>query len=228
MRFTFALLLSAIAIVSALPIAEVQRDLDARDEFDVDLFERNPDTRYQAALHRANIGTEDEHWSLQFHPHPENTEDKKWHEVHALSKPGQNGVLQTEWTPGKKDFVHGYAGKPGTTAHHHVIGEFANQAKAIEASKSVSKNVHMEGQFPGHNCVDCTKEAVDHLVNKKHIKDDDKVKEFHKIVQENKETVRKTTGTDAKKALAGVPAPKEEKKEDASKSKGKGKKSGKK
>jgi len=210
MRFTFAILLSAIAqtIVSALPIADVQRDLVARDEFDGDLLQR--DDRYQVALHRAKVGTEDEHWSLQFHPHPDNTKDKKYHEMHALSNPAEKGVLKTEWTPGKKDFDHAFAARPGS--QHHVIGEFANQAKAMDAVRSINKNVALDKPFPGQNCVDCTRMAVDHMVGKKLIKDDSRVAEFHKIHEENKDAVRTTTGTDAKKAAAGVVVPKKEEK----------------
>jgi len=219
MRFTFAILLSAIAqtIVSALPIADVQHDLVARDEFDVtpihreydgDLLKRDDHHGYQVALHRSQPGTVDEHWSLQFHPHPENTKDQDWHEIHAVSNAQNKGVLPTS-SEAKKFFKHGFKGKFGSDLHH-VIGEFDNYQKAQEAFLSINKDVNLEEQFPKQNCVDCTKMAVDHMVQKKFIKDDDNVKGFHEIHEKYKDIVRQTTGTPAKMKAAGVPKKPEE------------------
>jgi len=213
MRFTFALLLSAIAqtVVSALPIGDIQDDLSARDEFDVapirreyegDLFTR-ASKPYQVALHRSDIGSEKEHWALHVHPTGDGVKNNQWHVMHAVSDKGgkPSGVLYTE-----KQDRDGYKHPTTTkaTSQHHVIGEFKSHADAERAMTSL-QNIHLKDAYPKQNCVDWTKHAVDHMAANGHMTSHSNgVAEFNKIHSANKDAVRAKTGTAANKKAAGV------------------------
>jgi len=213
MRFTFAILLSAVAqtIVSALPISDVQSDIDARDEFDVAPIRREYDAPifkrvskpYQVALHRSDIGSSSEHWALHIHPTGEGVKDNKWHIMHAVSDKANKdpkGALAVE-QKNEKGYTHGRPVKP--TSQHHVIGEFKSHADAERAMESFH-NVKLHQPYPKENCVDWTKKAVDHMVsNNLMTSHSNGVQGFHNIHDTNKDTVRATTATKANKKEAG-------------------------
>jgi len=151
---------------------------------------------YHVALHRSKVGTEDEHWSVRFHPQEKSQKDV-WHVVHAVSnnKDGK-GVLETEHIEngGKDDKKHGPGYDPAHhNEHHHILGSYKDHKSAKAAAHSLTQ-FKCQKQYPADNCVDWTKKAIDHLHAKKQI-DDDKHKHFTEIFEANKDTVRKNTNT---------------------------------
>jgi len=212
MRFSVAaLLLGVSTVVSALPIAHSTSslDLEGRDGFDVsDMFERDfddlatvvlyPRVKYQVALHRSDVDTKDEHWSVRFHP-TDKAKLAKWDVVHAVSnnKNGK-GVLVTAYEErgGKHDIKHGPGYDPGLhNEHHHILGDIKDRKTAKRIAKSL-KIFKCEKPYPDHNCVDWTKQAIDHLHEKKVI-NDEKHQEFTNLYNDHQDAVRKKTDTDA-------------------------------
>jgi len=181
MRFSTVvnvLLLGAATVVSALPITQPTSslELESRDDLDFpDMFERDFDEPalyrrvYHVALHKSDVGSEHEHWQMQFHP--QNKDDHaQWHRVHAVSGDAKNrGVLETE---------HGVKGGPNkgydpakqhaNGDHHMILGSFHTHDDARRAAESL-KGIKCDGKFPGQNCVDWTKKAVDKLHTDGHI-----------------------------------------------------------
>jgi len=212
MRFSVAaLLLGVSTVVSALPIAHSvsSLDLEGRDGFDVsDMFERDfddpatvvlyPRVKYQVALHRSAVDTKNEHWSVRFHP-TDKAKLAKWDVVHAVSnnKNGK-GVLVTaheEWG-GKHDEKHGPGYDPGLhNEHHHILGDIKDRKTAKALAKSLTQ-FKCEKPFPEHNCVDWTKQAIDHLHTEGHI-NDEKHQHFTKLFNDHQAAVRVETNTDA-------------------------------
>jgi len=212
MRFSVAaLLLGVSTVVSALPIAHSvsSLDLEGRDGFDVsDMFERDfddpatvvlyPRVKYQVALHRSKVGTEDEHWSVRFHP-KEKTDLARWDIVHAVSdKKDGKGVLVTEHDErgGKHDTKYGPGYDPSKhDANHHILGDIKDRKTAKKLAKSLTKKFKCKQAFPDDNCVDWTKQAIDHLHDKKHISDE-KHEHFTKLFNDHQAAVRDKTNTE--------------------------------
>jgi len=211
MRFSVAaLLLGVSTVVSALPIAHSTSslDLEGRDGFDVsDMFERDfddpatvvlyPRVKYQVALHRSNVDTKDEHWSMRFHPQNK-VKTAKWDVVHAVSDNiDGKGVLVTahEERGGKDDDKYGPGYDPSHhNEHHHILGDFRDRKSAKAAAESLTQ-FKCQKPFPDHNCVDWTKQAVDHLHTQGHI-DDEKHAHFTKLYNDHQAAVRVNTNTD--------------------------------
>jgi len=214
MRFSTAInvfLLGVATVVSALPIAQPTSslDLESRDDFDVpDMFEREFDeptlyrrTQYHVALHRSDVGTAKEHWQMHFHPQNDH-KSANWHVAHAVSNKEKAGVLETEIkTKGGKN--KGYeTGRQNSPGHSHMIlGSFPNAAKAKEAADSLH-GVHCHQTFPGENCVDWTKKAVEHLHTAGHIDATHKAA-FMAHYDAHASTVRTNTNTKANRDAAG-------------------------
>jgi len=212
MRFSTVvnvLLLGVATVVSALPISQSSSlDLESRDDFDFpDMFERDFDEPslyrrvYKVALHKSDVGTAHEHWQMQFHP--EHKDDHAtWHRVHAVSGDAKNrGVLETEHTV-KGGPNKGYdPAKQHADGHHHMIlGTFADHHAAKTAAESL-KGIKCDGKFPGHNCVDWTKHAVDKLHADGHINAADH-HAFTTHYNTHAETVRSNTNTHENRSAA--------------------------
>ena len=138
---------------------------------------------------------------MQFHPQNK-VDSAQWHRVHAVSGgPENHGILETEHTvkggPGK-----GYdPAKQKQDGHHHMIlGSFNSHGDAKKAAESL-KGIKCTSTFPGQNCVDWTKHAVEKLHTDGHISADHK-KAFMDHYNTHAETVRKTTSTAENKAAA--------------------------
>jgi hypothetical protein len=215
MRFSTAvnvLLLGVATVVSALPIAQSTSslELESRDDYDeLDMFERDFDeptlyrrTEYHVALHQSGMGTEKEHWQMQFHPQSTHA-SATWHAVHAVSGgAGAGGVLETEHRQmGGKDKGYDASRQTGTGRNHMVLGSFKTAGDAKKAAESL-KGIKCTSSFPGQNCVDWTKHAVDKLHADGHISEAKK-NEFTAHYNKHEATVRKTTGTAANKKAAG-------------------------
>jgi hypothetical protein len=156
----------------------------------------NEPVPYHVALHRSKVGTVDEHWSVRFHPQEKSQKDV-WHVVHAVSnnKDGK-GVLETEHlVHGQKDDKkHGAGYDPAHhNEHHHILGSYKDHESAAAAAHSLTQ-FKCKKQYADHNCVDWTKQAIDHLHAEKHI-DDDKHKHFTELYEANKDAVREKTNT---------------------------------
>jgi len=220
MRFSTAvnvLMLGVATVVSALPIAQFTSslELESRDDFDVPyMFERDSDfnqpslyrrTNYHVALHKSAVGTASEHWAIHVHPHDSHA-SASWHKVHAVSdKAGGTGVLYTEHKPmGGKN--KGYdAGRQTLPGHEHMIlGSNIKSAAEAKAVAESLKGIHCEHPFPGQNCVDWTKHAVEKLHTDGHI-DTAHKNAFMDHYNTHAETVRTNTGTPGNKEAAGVP-----------------------
>jgi len=214
MRFSTAvnvLLLGVTTVVFALPITQFTSslELESRDDFDsMDVFERDFDepalyrrTKYHVALHQSDVGSSHEHWQMQFHPQNK-VDSAQWHRVHAVSGgPENHGVLETEHSvkggPGK-----GYdPAKQHADGHSHMIlGSFNSHGDAKKAAESL-KGIKCDSKFPGQNCVDWTKHAVDKLHADGHINAADHQK-FTNHYNTHAENVRKATSTTENKAAA--------------------------
>jgi len=223
MRFSTAvnvLFLGVATVVSALPIAQSisSLELESRDDYDVlpDMFERDFDeptlyrrTKYDVALHRSKMGTEKEHWSMQFHPQTSHA-TATWHNVDALSAKTHNGVLVTDHQikGGHEKVIDGVTHPGGYNAnlqtgpgrHHMVLGSFDNAKDAKKAAESL-KGIHCTKPYPEHNCVDWTKHAVEKLHADGHINADAKNR-FTAHYDAHQAAVRTTTGTAANKEKA--------------------------
>jgi len=218
MCFIFAILLCAITqtLVSALPISDVQGEIDARDEFDVaplrralyddaQIFKRaRPPKPYKFALHRTNVGKPNEHWALHFHPAARadatGAPNTYKHIVHATSDPREKGFLQTV-EQGAHDYIHG---QQEHRSIHHVIGEFSSHGDAKRAIKAI-KGINLDEKFPTANCADWTKEAVKHMVDHKLMTaHSNGVDTFNQMYDINKDTVRRATGNQRNKIKAGL------------------------
>jgi len=217
MRFSTAvnfLVLGVATVVSALPIAQFTSsvELESRDDFDAPhMFERDSyepslyrRTDYHIALHQSAVGTPKEHWAIHVHPQSSHA-SASWHKVHAVSdKQSGTGVLYTEHKPmGGKD--KGYdAGRQTLEGHQHMI--LGSNIKSAGDAKKVAeslKGLHCTNPFPGENCVDWTKQAVEKLHADGHI-DTAHKDAFMTHYNTHAPTVRTTTGTAANKAAAGV------------------------
>lgn len=123
--------------------------------------------------------------------------------MHAVSDKDNKdpkGALAVEQQT-KEGYTHGRTGKD--TSHHHVIGEFKSHADAERAMASLH-GVKLSKPYPQENCVDWTKKAVDHMVANGHMTSHSNgVQGFNTIHNENKDTVRKNTGTKSNKKAAG-------------------------
>jgi hypothetical protein len=222
MRFSVAaLLLGVSTVVSALPIAysTSSLELEGRESVDVsDMFERGfdepatvvmyPRTKYQVALHRSKVNTPDEHWAVQFHPQNK-AKTAVWHVVHATSNNvNGKGVLETEHLihGTKDDIKHGQGYDPALQGpNHHILGNFRDHESAKAAVEKI-KQFKCTDPYPGHNCVDFTKQAIDHLHAEKHIGDTEH-EHFTKLYNDHKDTVRENTNTaDNRKNTWGKPA----------------------
>ena len=136
---------------------------------------------------------------MHFHPQ-ETHKSATWHTVHAVSGGADaHGVLQTEQIQMGGKGV-GYD-KSRQGPHHMILGSFDN-APAAKAAVDKLKGIHCTGTFPGQNCVDWTKMAVNKLHADGHISDDKKA-EFMAHYDHHAPTVRGNTGTAANKAAAG-------------------------
>jgi len=212
MRFSTAvnvLLLGVATVVSALPISQSASlvDIESRDDFEVpDMIERDFDepalyrrTKYHVALHQSAPGTANEHWAMHFHPQ-ETHKSATWHTVHAVSG-GANahGILETEHIQKGGQGVGYDKSRQGN--HHMVLGSFESASHAKAAMESL-KGIHCKAAFPGENCVDWTKKAVDHLHANGHI-DAAHHTQFTNHYNTHAANVRTTTGTAANKAAAG-------------------------
>ena len=103
---------------------------------------------------------------MHFHPEKSHA-SATWHTVHAVSGgKDAHGVLETEHIQ-KGGQGHGYdASRQG--AHHHILGSFNSAGDAKAAAESL-KGLKCKSHFPGENCVDWTKQAVQHLHANGHI-----------------------------------------------------------
>ena len=138
---------------------------------------------------------------MQFHP--EHKDDHAhWDRVHAVSGDAKNrGHLEVEHTP-KGGPNRGYdPAKQHEDGHHHMIlGSFNNHADAHRAAQSLT-GLKCDGKFPGHNCVDWTKKAVEKLHADGHI---DAAHKDHFMAHYNAhaENVRAKTNTHENRAAA--------------------------
>jgi len=213
MRFSTVvnvLLLGVATVVSALPFTQPTSslELENRDDFDFpDMFKRDFDEPslyrrvYHVALHKSDVGSEHEHWQMQFHPHDKD-DHAEWHRVHAVSGgPENHGVLETEHTV-KGGLGRGYdPAKQIKDGHSHMIlGSFNSHDDAKKAAKSI-KGIKCDSKFPEQNCVDWTKKAVDKLHADGHINAADHQK-FMTHYDAHAEKVRKATSTAENKAAA--------------------------
>jgi len=213
MRFSTVvnvLLLGVATAVSALPITQPASslELESRDDFDFpDMFERDFDEPslyrrvYHVALHKSDVGKPNEHWQMQFHP--EHKDDHaQWHRVHAVSGDAKNrGVLETEHTvKGGPNKGYDPAKQTHNGDHHMILGSFHSHDDAKKAAESLA-HIKCDSKFPGQNCVDWTKHAVDKLHADGHINAADHQK-FTAHYNEHAETVRKNTSTPENRAAA--------------------------
>ena len=145
------------------------------------------------------MGTDKEHWEMQFHPQASHA-SATWHSVHAVSGgEGAHGVLETEHRQ-RGGAGKGYdASRQGN--HHMILGSFNNVGDVKKAAESI-KHLKCHNQFPGENCVDWTKKAVEKLHADKHISDAHK-DHFMTHYNTHQADVRKNTATAANKAAAG-------------------------
>ena len=145
------------------------------------------------------MGTPNEHWAV--HIHPENSHaSATWHAVHAVSSGKQgNGVLETEHVP-KGGQGQGYdASRQGP--HHMILGSVTGAANAKNLAQSLT-GLKCQKKFPTENCVDWTKQAVDHLHASGHISAADHAK-FTNHYNPHQATVRSNTATAANIKNAG-------------------------
>ena len=140
------------------------------------------------------MGQHNEHWQLHFHP--QNKDDNAhWHRVHAVSSEAKHrGVLQTDHNE-KGGPGHGYdPARQSDPGHHHMIlGNFNNHDDAKKAAESL-KGVSCTSKFPGQNCVDWTKHAVEKLHTEGHISEAHK-DEFMAHYEKHAKNVREKTDT---------------------------------
>jgi len=178
----------------------------AKDEAEAKAKANEP-VPYHVALHRSRVGTKDEHWSVRFHPQDKSQKDP-WHVVHAASNnENGKGVLETEHLVygTKDDKKHGPGYDPAHhNEHHHILGNYKDHESAAAAAKSLT-HFKCEKQYPDHNCVDWTKQAIDHLHAEKHI-GDDKHQHFTELYEAHEAEVRKKTNTDDNKKNTWGPA----------------------
>jgi hypothetical protein len=156
-----------------------------------------PAIPHQISLKKTDVGTEKEHWALHVHPVEPGKSDL--HILHAVSVPGNEGVLEP-WDQNAGT----YESRPAKEKSETVpLGTFTTKGKALAAVTDAEKNVHLTEQYPTQNCVDFACAAVKHMVKNKHLPPE---AEETMTAHYNKDqaTVRKNTNTaDAKKA-AGV------------------------
>lgn len=106
------------------------------------------------------------HWSVHIHPQ-ESHKSATWHIVHAVSGgEDAHGVLQTEHIK-KGGRRRGY-NTSSQGAHHQILGSFNNAGDAKAAAESL-KGIKCDNHFPDENCVDWTRQAVQHLHANGHI-----------------------------------------------------------
>ena len=138
--------------------------------------------------------------------HPENkAEVARWHVVDALSNKRNNGVLVTkhEERGGRRDPINTGYDPARNDENHHILGSYKDHASAKAAAESLT-GLKCTKPYPDHNCVDWTKQAVDHLHAQGHI-NEDKHKQFTDLYNAHQAEVRKKTNTDDNRKHAGVP-----------------------
>jgi len=218
MRFAIAIALFAAAqsIVSAIPIRERSTEVAGvphhhhhpadhhavkdLDEEPVELVSRQ---QHSVRLHRSNMGTEHEHWSLHVHPTnqagPGHIVDAVSNRAHSHN--GVHGVLETD-TRHVPNYDPHRAASDGS--HHHHIGTFPTQA-AAHAALGVMQGTHLSQQYANHNCVDWTHHAVGNLVAGGHLDGNSHgVQQFNQIYHNNQAAVRTNTDTAANRRAAGA------------------------
>jgi len=161
---------------------------------------------YDVALHRSDVGTEDEHWSVRFHPQEKSQKDV-WHVVHAVSNNEDGkGVLETEHlVHGQKDDKKDGPGYDPAhhNEHHHILGSYKDHESAAAAAHSLLQ-FKCTKPYPDHNCVDWTKQAIDHLYAEKHI-NDEKHTHFTTLYNDHEKDVRENTAVHKKSAWGKKP-----------------------
>ena len=138
------------------------------------------------------------------HFHPQKTDESAtWRIVHAVSGGKEShGVLETELQVkgDPEDKVKGYdASRQGD--HHLILGKFNNVGEAAKAAESL-EGLKCTKHFPGENCVDWTKQAVQHLHANKHISKESH-DQFMTIYDAHQADVRAKTNTADNKHAAG-------------------------
>jgi hypothetical protein len=207
MHFSIAvnfLVLGVAIVVSALPITQFtsSAELESRDDFDVPhMFERDfyePSlyrrVDYHVALHKSDVNSEKEHWAI--HVHPQSTHaSASWHKVHAVSdKTTGTGVLYTEHKPmGGKGKGYDTARQTPQGHEHMILGSNIKSAGDAKKIAESLKGLHCEHPFPGENCVDWTKKAVEKLHADGHI-DTAHKDQFMEHYNTHEATVRTNTG----------------------------------